>query len=143
MHKLYSATSYFIIGYTIITAFITSLFFIPGPVRGSLGMVLAAIIFVDMSYRYYRKNFSPSDSISSKSVIYLMTYWSVLSISLDILIMVVILPLVANGSLNWSFFSSQPSIYWLQFPMFYVFGFASQTIYNRVVTITTTSIDHI
>lgn len=143
MQKLYSATSYFVIGYTIIVAFITSLFFIPGPVRGSLGMVLAAIIFVDMSYRYFRKNFSPSESISSNSVIYLMTYWSILSISLDIIIMVVILPLIANGSLNWSFFSQQPSIYWVQFPMFYVFGFASQAIYNRVVSITTANIDHV
>lgn len=143
MQKVYSATSYFLIGYTIIVAVITSLYFLPGPVRGSLGMVLSAIIFVDLSYRYFRKNFSVDEPVNIKSVFYLMTYWSILSITLDILLMVIILPIIANGTLNWTFFSQQPIIYWFQFPMFYVFGFASQAIYNRVVSITTANIDGI
>ena len=143
MQKVYSATTYFIIGYTIVVATVTSLYFLPGPLRASLGMVLAAVIFVDMSYRFLRKNFSAGEPVTIKSILYLMTYWSFLSISLDILIMVVILPSIASGSLDWTFFSQQPSIYWLQFPMFYVFGFASQAIHNRVMSITTAKIDHI
>lgn len=143
MQKFYSATQYFIIGYIIISASITSLYFLPDQIRASLGMVLATVIFVDMSYRYFRKNIMVGESVSSKSVIYLMTYWSVLSITLDVLIMVIILPLISSGELNWVYFSQQPSIYWLQFPMLYVFGFASQSIYNRVTSITTSKIEHI
>jgi hypothetical protein len=143
MQKVYSATSYFIIGYTIIIAAITSLYFLPGPLKASLGIVLAAIVFVDLGYRFFRKNYSAGETASFKSVVYLMTYWSFLSLSLDILLMVVILPLVASGNISWVFFNQQPSIYWLQFPMFYAFGFASQAIYNRVITITTAKIDGI
>lgn len=122
-------------------ATVTSLSFLPGPLRASLAMILAAIIFVDVSYRFFRKNISAGETASIKSVVYLMTYWSVLSITLDILIFIIILPLVANGNLNLAFFNQQPSIYWLQFPMFFVF--ASQAIYNRVISITTAKIDHI
>ena len=143
MQKLYSATTYFIIGYTIITAIITSLYFLPGAVRASLGAVLAAIIFVDMCYRYFKKCLPVDETVKLKSVIMVMAYWAVLSISLDILIMVVALPIIANGDVNWIFFSQQPTMYWFQFPMFFVFGLVAQAIYNRVVTITTTEVDHI
>ncbi len=141
MKKLYSATTYFIIGYALILAMVTLLYYIPGPLKASFGMVLATIVFVDLSYRFYKKNFPANEAVSVKTVIYLMTYWSVLSISLDILLMVIILPLIANGNVNWVFFSQQPSIYWLQFPMFYVFGLASQAIYNRVVSINAAKAD--
>lgn len=124
-------------------ATVTSLTFLPSPLRASLGMILAAIIFVDVSYRFFRKNFSTGETATIKSVVYLMTYWSVLSITLDILIFIIILPVIANGNLNLAFFNQQPSIYWLQFPMFFVFGFASQAIYNRVISIKTANIDHI
>ncbi len=143
MQKVNSATTYFIIGYTLIVASITTLSFLPGQLKASLGMVLAAIIFVDMSYRFFRKNFATEESVNAKSVVYLMTYWSILSITMDIAIMVVIMPLIANGNLSWAFFNQQPSVYWLQFPMFYVFGFVSQTIYNRVKSITAAKIDSI
>lgn len=143
MKKVYSATAYFIIGYTIIIASMTTLSFIPGQLRASLGMVLAAIIFVDMSYRFFRKNVEAGASVDSRKVIYLMTYWSILSISLDVLIMVIILPLIATGAVNWAFFTQQPSVYWLQFPMFFIFGFASQAIYNRVISITKANIDRV
>jgi len=143
MQKLYSATGYFIIGYTIITAIITSLHFLPGPLRASLGSVLAAIIFVDMCYRYFKKCLPVGETAKLKSVIYVMSYWAVLSVSLDILIMVIILPIIANGSISWIFFSQQPTIYWFQFPMFFIFGLVAQAIYNRVIVITTSTVDHI
>ena len=143
MQKLYSATTYFILGYTIIAAIITSLYFLPGALRASIGAVLASIIFVDMCYRYFRKCVPIGETVKLKSVVSVMAYWAVLSISLDILIMVIVLPVIANGSVSWLFFSQQPTIYWFQFPMFFVFGLVAQAIFNRVVTITTSEADHI
>lgn len=102
---------------------------------------MAAIVFVDMSYRYFRRTMSIGEPVKVSSVFSLMAYWAFLSLALDILIMVVILPLVATGSVNLLFFSQQPSIYWFQFPMFFVFGFVSQAIYNRVIEITTSQVD--
>ena len=141
MQRVYAATSYFILGYTIIVAIITSLYFLPSSLKTSIGMVMAAIVFVDMSYRYFRRTMSIGEPVKVSSVFSLMAYWAFLSLALDILIMVVILPLVATGSVNLLFFSQQPSIYWFQFPMFFVFGFVSQAIYNRVIEITTSQVD--
>ncbi len=144
MQKIFNSTSYFIIGYTILTVavtLLTTLTFVPRPLRASIGMVVAAIAFVDLSYRYFRKYTSENSTVRLIDVIKLMAYWAVLSISLDVLILVIILPIIASGSVSLTFFSQQPSIYWLQFPMMFIFGFVSQAIYNRVVVITTAEID--
>ncbi len=144
MQKIYSSTSYFIIGYTIIAATVTlmsTLTLVPPPLRSSIGMVVAAIAFVDLSYRFFRKHTPENENVAFKDVIKLMAYWAVLSFGLDVLILVIILPLIASGSMSLAFFSQQPSIYWLQFPMMFIFGFVSQAIYNRVVVITTAKVD--
>lgn len=141
MRKLFSATSYFIIGYTLVVAAVTMLSFLPSSLKASIGMIVAAITFVDLSYRYYQKMYPNSEVVKLKTVLILMAYWALLSISLDVLLMVIILPLIATGNINLLFFNTQPSIYWLQFPMFFIFGFVSQAIYNRVLVITTAKID--
>ena len=144
MQKVYSATTYFIIGYTIIVATATVLSmlgFLPSTLRSSIGMVVAAIVFVDLSYRFFRKSTPTNETVKTKSVFKIMAYWAFLSILLDVLLMVIILPLSATGSMSLAFFSTQSSLYWMQFPMIFVFGLVGQAIYNKVVVITTANID--
>lgn len=135
MQKLYWATTYFVIGYAIIVATIVSLYQLPPSIRTGIGMVIATIVFVDLSYRFFKKSCEPGSTIRWQSVVKLMSYWAVLSIGLDVLLLVVIVPLVATGSLNLHFFEEQPYMYWAQFPMFFVFGFVAQAMHNRVVSI--------
>ncbi len=143
MQKVYTATIYFIIGYTIIIATVTVLGFLPNPLRASIGMIVAAIVFVDLGYRFYRKCIPNNETVKLKTVLILMTYWAFLSIGMDVLLMVVIFPLVATGSMSLAFFNTQPSLYWFQFPMIFINGFVSQAIYNRVVVITAAKMDKV
>ncbi len=143
MQKVFTATTHFVIGYTIIVATVTTLSFLPNSLRASIGMIVAAIVFVDLSYRFYRKCLPCNETVSIKTVLVLMTYWAFLSIGLDVLLLVIIFPLIATGNMSISFFSTQTSLYWLQFPMIFVFGFVSQAIYNRVVIITAPKPDQV
>lgn len=137
MQKFYWAITYFFIGYVLVVVTVVSLYQIPGFLRTSIGMTTAAIAFSDLAYRYFKKTSEgTSTTIGWKPVVKLMTLWILLSLGLDTLILVITIPLFATGHLNLLFFSQQPVIYWVQFPMFYVIGFAAQSMYNRVAVIT-------
>ena len=135
MQKLYWAITYFVIGYAIVLVTVTSLYQVPGPLKTSIGMITATFVFVDLCYRYFKKTNESGVCIRFKSVLGLMTLWALLSIGLDILLLVILMPMISNGSLDWSFFNQQSPLYWVQFPLFYVFGFVAQAIYNRVVSL--------
>lgn len=137
MQKIYWAVTYFVIGYTIVVLTVVSFYQIPGFLRTSIGMTTAAIVFSDLAYRYFRRTTELTTHVSWKRVIRLMTLWAGLSIGLDTLILVVVIPLIATGHLNLQFFAQQPTIYWVQFLLFYVIGFVAQSMYNRVTAITT------
>ncbi|MCB0505625.1 MAG: hypothetical protein KDC58_08990 [Cyclobacteriaceae bacterium] len=135
MRKLYWATTYFVIGYAIVVATIVSLYQLPSSLRSSIGIIIASVVFVDLAYRFFKRTTEEGISVSWKSVVKLMSYWAFLSIGLDVLLLVVIIPLMATGTLNLQFFEQQCSLYWVQFPMFFVFGFVAQAMYNRVLAI--------
>ena len=141
MQKVYAATRYFIIGYSILVAMMTLLYYLPSSLKSSIGFVVAAIVFVDLSYRFFKKSNLNVQPISWQTVIGWMTYWAILSIALDVLLLVILMPLLSTGSISWAFFKQQPDIYWFQFPMFYVFGFVGQAIYNRVISISEANVN--
>lgn len=143
MQKLYWAITYFVIGYAIVVVTIVSLYKIPGFLRTSIGMTAAAIVFSDVAYRYFKRTTETSTTVGWKRVLKLMTLWIGLSIGLDTLLLVIIMPLIATGSMNLHFFEQQPVIYWIQFPMYYVIGFVAQSMYNRVVAITSAQLKHL
>lgn len=138
MQRLYWATTYFVIGYAIIVATMTALYQLPSSLKASIGMVIASILFVDLAYRYFKRTGEAGKAVSRISVIKVMALWALLSVGLDILLLAIITPLVATGELNLTFFSQQSSLYWAQFPMFFVFGFVAQAMYNRVMAIQST-----
>lgn len=74
MQKLYWATTYFVIGYAIVVATVVALYQAPTSIRSSIGMVTAAIIFVDMSYRFFKKTCGHGITVHWLSVIKLMSY---------------------------------------------------------------------
>ncbi|MCB0496082.1 MAG: hypothetical protein KDC79_08085 [Cyclobacteriaceae bacterium] len=135
MQKVYWATTYFVMGYAIIIAATVATYQLPVSIRASIGMVVASVVFVDFGYRFFKRICEPGKSLHWKSVVKLMSYWAILNFALDVLLLIILIPFLATGDFNWLFFKQQPYLYWAQFPMFYVFGFVAQSLYNRVQVI--------
>ena len=136
MKKLYWATTYFVIGYALIFAIVVMMSAVPGQLIRIFTFVLSSVIFTEMAFRYF-KNVGHNGHQTKQSALLLGVYWGILSISIDIALMVILLPLVNHGTISWAFFGQQTSLYWFQFPLLISTTLAGNFIYSKVVSIST------
>lgn len=136
MKKLYWATTYFVIGYALIVAIVVLMSSVPGQLIRVFTFVLSSVIFTEMALRYFKK-MGRNGHQTMQSALLLGAYWSILSISIDIALMVILLPLMNYGSISWAFFGQQSSLYWLQFPLLISTTVAGNFIYSKLVSIST------
>ena len=138
MKKLYWATTYFVIGYALIVAIVVMMSAVPGQLIRVFTFVLSSIIFTEMALRYFKK-IGQNDHQTKQSALLLGVYWSILSISIDIALMVILLPLLNHGAISWVFFEQQSSLYWLQFPLLIATTVAGNFIYSKLLSISTSA----
>ena len=133
MKNLYWATTYFMIGYVIIVGIVVTLSSVPGQLIRVFSFVLSSVIFTEMALRYFKRCGNKGKTLNTAVV--LGIYWGLLSITLDIDLMVLLLPLVNTGQISWSFFAQQSYLYWMQFPLLLISSFAASLIYVKLASI--------
>lgn len=136
MKKIYWATTYFVIGYAIIMGIVVMFAYVPGQLVRVFTFVLSSVIFTEMALRYF-KRMGQYGYQSMWAALLLGLYWSLLSISIDVGLMVILLPLINQSQVSWAFFDQQSSMYWLQFPLLTSTSLAANFIYSKLLSIRT------
>jgi hypothetical protein len=114
--KIKWSTTYFMIGYAIISGIVVILSAVPGEIIRILSFVISAALFTELAVRCLKKIYHGNGNLFHQTLL-LGLFWGFLSFSTDVLLMVVLLPLINSGEVSWYILSQQSYLYWLQFPV--------------------------
>jgi len=132
--NLSRASLLFVIGYVAAVGISVILFPVNPGLRSIIVFGIVQIVFMEMHFVYLSKVNCAINHCFSE-VLKVGALWALMSLLLDILLFVLIIPLAINGNSEWVFFSTQPIWYWLQFPMMIGTGLLARNTYIKVCEI--------
>ncbi len=128
------ASLLFLVGYVAAVGLSVILFPINSGLRYIIIFGMVQIIFTEMHYVYLSRAHCDINRCFSE-VIKVGSLWALMSIGLDILLFMIVIPAVMNGGIDLGFFNTQPAWYWMQFPMMIGTGLFARITYIKVFRI--------
>jgi hypothetical protein len=131
MKSIKLASLYFLLAYIIGTIISFAAYYLKLTKFWGALFVVIALIFGYLFYLYLKKTKCGAEN-SLKETSLLIAFWILVSLLLDGIIYIVVIPLMYNYNSRWIFFTEQPLWFFVDYIMIIIVGYISRYIYIRL-----------
>jgi hypothetical protein len=130
MKSIKLASLYFLLAYIIGTIISFATYYLHLTKFWGVLFVVIAAVFGYLFYLYLKNTkCDPENSLKETSL--LIVFWILVSLLLDGIIYIVVIPLMYNYNPRWIFFTEQPLWFFVDYIMIIIVGYISRYIYVR------------